>query len=495
MNDSFLSDFSDNLTPADAAWASLVGDPVQPAATIRYSSRGRLLVLGKPDALDAVLNRLPPNLEVTVAIAVPCPPDLSGKLSGKAMRCFDSLSGMDVVGWLGDFRLTASRYAETEGDTPGIAFCESGFDLVLDLLDPPIARRQNPPIGYFAAGLSNPETLEEALTQLPRWVGEFDKPNYLHFEPGICDYRTGGSETCRLCFDVCGTWAITKDEAQITISPYLCQGCGDCATVCPTGSITYNFPSPQRMLIRIERMLQVYFQHGGKVPVLLLHDATKGRAWLDDHRDFLPINVLPFEIEALGAAGAEIWLMAMAFGAVQVLLLDTGAMNEKTRTLLDAQIEWGRAVLAGLGFGQEALRMVGADEMREAPIPFHPFRPIEPLEDWAESVGKRSLIRDAVEHLRQQASSPPFAVLAAGAPFGAVRVDPEACTLCMQCIPACPENALIGDRDGKRLAFVEASCIQCGGCVRVCPEEAVTLQPRFTYDKAAITAPRPLVQK
>jgi ferredoxin len=495
MNDSFLIDLVDSLTPVEAAEASLADDPVKPAATVRYSSRGRLLVLGNHDAVDAVVDNLPTSLEVSVALAGPSRPDLSAKLSGEGVRLLNSLSGMDIFGWLGSFRLTATQNTDLEDLAPGAAFCESGFDLVLDLLEPPIARRPNPPIGYFAAALSNPEKLEEALAQLPHWVGEFDKPNYYHFDPGLCDYRSGGVETCRRCFDVCGTWAITKDETRITVNPYLCQGCGDCATVCPTGAISFNFPSPQRMLVRIERMLDAYFEHGGKVPVLLLHDGTKGRAWLGVHRDLLQVNVLPFEIEALGAVGAETWLMALAFGAAEVLLLDTGGMNEKTRTLLRTQMEWCRAILAGLGFAQQVLRMVSADEMRKASVPVHPFQPVEPLAIWPEHAGKRTLLREAIQHLRRQTSSPPLALLPAGAPFGAVQIDPDACTLCMKCVPVCPETALIGDPARKRLAFVEASCIQCGGCVRICPEEAVTLQPRYTYDLDAIAAVRSLVQK
>ena len=137
MNDPFLTDVADSLTPAEAAAASLAADLVKPAATIRYSSRGRLLLLGNHDAVDAVLSSLPTNLEASVALTGPCPPELSAKLKSQGMRLLGSLSGMDVFGWLGSFRLTAAEHTDVAGLTPGAAFCESGFDLVLDLLDPP----------------------------------------------------------------------------------------------------------------------------------------------------------------------------------------------------------------------------------------------------------------------------------------------------------------------------------------------------------------------
>lgn len=488
MDDLLSSDISDHMTPLEAAMESLAGDPVRPAATIRYISRGRLLVIGEQEPVEALIAKLPTNMDISVALADLCRPALREKISRRGMRLLDSLSEIDVSGWMGNFRLTATT------NRGGPAFCESGFDLILDLLEPPIARRTNPPIGYFAASAS-PEKLEEALTQLPQLVGEFDKPNYLRLEPEKCDYQREGVETCRRCFDVCGTWAITKDETRISFNPYLCQGCGDCATACPTGSITFNFPSPQRSLIRIQRMIEAYFDKGGKVPVLLLHDASNGRDWLEAHRSLLPINILPFEIEGLGAAGAEIWLMALAFGAVEVLILDTASISTKTRELLGSETRWVRSILTGLGFGPEVLRMVGIEQIQSTAVRVRPHQPIEPLADWSEDGDKRKWLKEALEHLRKQTSSPPVVLLPSGAPFGAVQVDPATCTLCMKCVTVCPEFTLHGDLARTQLAFSEESCIQCGGCVRICPENAVTLQPRYTFSKDARTRAQTLVER
>jgi ferredoxin len=64
-------------------------------------------------------------------------------------------------------------------------------------------------------------------------------------------------------------------------------------------------------------------------------------------------------------------------------------------------------------------------------------------------------------------------------PFGAVVVDRAACTLCLACVGACPEGALLDNADSPRLSFIEKNCVQCGLCESTCPENAITLVPRL----------------
>jgi ferredoxin len=67
--------------------------------------------------------------------------------------------------------------------------------------------------------------------------------------------------------------------------------------------------------------------------------------------------------------------------------------------------------------------------------------------------------------------------LAAG-PFGQVRVGRRP-ALCMACVGACPESALVDGRDRPMLKFIERNCVQCGLCEATCPEDAITLVPRL----------------
>ena len=77
--------------------------------------------------------------------------------------------------------------------------------------------------------------------------------------------------------------------------------------------------------------------------------------------------------------------------------------------------------------------------------------------------------------------------LPAGAPYGAVVVDTEKCTLCLSCVSLCPSGALLDNEDKPQLRFQEDACLQCGICKTVCPETAITLEPRLNLSDAALS--------
>ncbi|WP_229425102.1 4Fe-4S dicluster domain-containing protein [Massilia sp. Se16.2.3] len=74
--------------------------------------------------------------------------------------------------------------------------------------------------------------------------------------------------------------------------------------------------------------------------------------------------------------------------------------------------------------------------------------------------------------------------LPAGAPFGAIAVNTQSCSLCMACVGVCPSSAVMDTPDLPRLRFVEQNCVQCGLCANTCPENAITLVPRMVFGAA-----------
>lgn len=78
--------------------------------------------------------------------------------------------------------------------------------------------------------------------------------------------------------------------------------------------------------------------------------------------------------------------------------------------------------------------------------------------------------------------------LPAGAPFGAVAMDTQGCTLCLACVSACPTGALSDDPERPLLRFAEDICVQCGLCKATCPEKVINLVPRIDFRAATATA-------
>lgn len=52
--------------------------------------------------------------------------------------------------------------------------------------------------------------------------------------------------------------------------------------------------------------------------------------------------------------------------------------------------------------------------------------------------------------------------------------------MCLACVGACPEGALLDTVETPQLRFIEAKCVQCGICAATCPEHAITLAPRLS---------------
>ena len=74
-----------------------------------------------------------------------------------------------------------------------------------------------------------------------------------------------------------------------------------------------------------------------------------------------------------------------------------------------------------------------------------------------------------------------------------VRVDAAKCTLCLSCVGACPEGALIDNPERPQLRFIERNCVQCGLCETTCPEDAITLAPRLLLADAGKARRQPRV--
>ncbi|MGZ8259943.1 MAG: 4Fe-4S dicluster domain-containing protein [Caldimonas sp.] len=441
------------------------------------------------------------------------------------------------------------RAADEQGDR---------FDLVLDLQKVPQIGLHQLPQGYRHAG--DDVELVDAVLGLRSLVGEFEKAKFFDYRQKLCAHSRNGQIGCTACIDVCSAAAIRSDAGGarsgdsgsagapsrgaavrhtgtggIFIEPHLCVGCGACTTVCPSGALTYAAPRPQELGARLRTLLATSARAGGRDAAILVHSRGAGAAVVealgravrtDPSVHGVPARVLPLEVWHTASVGIDLWLAAISYGAAQVWVLVTHEEAPAYREAIDAQMRVAQAILSGLGFAGEHLRIVGGGEVAglvsgpafagppsadavatrsgpalarlDAALQRPPAATVRRAAGFAVQPDKRTTLDFALDHLLGEASvavdevSLP-ALARQPTPFGTVVVDRAACTLCLACVGACPEGALLDNPDAPRLSFIERNCVQCGLCASTCPEDAITLVPRLLLADAGKARRQPRV--
>jgi ferredoxin len=470
-------------TPKIVALAALASAASpEPVPSVSYRSEGNLLIVAgdEPDRATACARALAPTLHVT----------LLGARIEPADGPFASWRGRvhALTGYLGEFTALVEGLATAQGTR--VEAAPARFDLVLDFSREPLFLMRQPPQGYFR-GPSGEAPLDAVLAELRDAVGEFEKPRFFAYRENLCAHGRSGITGCTACIDVCSTRAIESTGDSVRVDPHLCMGCGACATVCPSGAMSYQFPRVPERGDQLKRVLRAFRDAGGRDACILFYDGGEGRALVEaaETAGVLPANVLPLETYHVASTGLDLMLPALAFGAAHVAVLAGPEADPEYVGALRFQAQIGTVLLDALGYEGPRLHVFqaadGSAVGREL-LGLASVAPVANAATFAVSADKRTAIEFAVEHLAAEAPRKvEVAALPQGAPFGAIAVDRAKCTMCMACVGACPESALMDGVDRPLLKFVERNCVQCGLCAATCPEDAIRLEPRLLLGAAA----------
>jgi len=516
-----------NATPKIAALLALAELPeAEPVASVSYKSGGALLIVGPTEAAIPWAEKLAEQLDVNVLVTSQRGGELPAERrypvwSGKVKSVKGHLGAFEVA-WEQDnpidlevcTRCNACIHLCPEnaidfsyqidpekckahrecvkacGDIRAINFDRTErerserFDMVLDLSARPLIRTAQPPQGYLAPG-ADPAEQALAVSEIAQMVGEFEKPRFFAYNEKICAHSRSAKTGCNQCIDVCSTGAIVPDGDHVKVDPHLCMGCGGCATVCPSGAMTYAYPRMPDLGARLKRLLTVYAEAGGRDACLLFH-GPEGRsliAKLARRGRGLPARVIPLEIHHPASVGIDALLAALAYGASQVAVLASPREATEYGEAIGKQMGFAESVVNGLGYGGAHFRLLAMEDLAGLEKELWALAPAATVAKAAAynlSPEKRATLDFAIDHLAKQAPKPQDVIkLGAGAPYGQVVVDKKTCTLCMACVGACPESALVDGRDRPMLKFIERNCVQCGLCEATCPEDAIALVPRL----------------
>ena len=297
-------------------------------------------------------------------------------------------------------------------------------------------------------------SIEEIINQLNSNIQAYSYKKFLNYDQNICQYHERREEICSRCEMVCPTVAITKDDKtkRLIFSHSDCIGCGDCVSICPSGSLDYS-PLSKEAIYEISNFYK-------DSHILIIPQKMD----IDNINIELKENILPLYIEGEKFLN-EATLLTLLQGSSSQIIFYCDDINEASKDSIRILND-----IYQLKYSKNAVLV--AKDLQELKIA---LQEVSFVEDSYYNFNQNGLKKREIfsYRLNKLVGEDNLGVVKTGdfVHYGKVEVNEANCTLCLSCVGACNVDALIANESDFTLRINPSLCTACGYCEISCPEK------------------------
>jgi ferredoxin len=288
--------------------------------------------------------------------------------------------------------------------------------------------------------------------------GEFVVEEIIGHDNNICQYNPKLDYGCKRCLESCDYNAIEIKNNQLIIDPLLCESCGKCVSVCPTGAMQYLPLTDKDFLNRFSKQ-----DLTNKVVVLGSNEYFKKFNIRNRKNTSLDVIQMPLEPKFCNLFH---YLYLFSRGVKKVIVVNEQTKNNNQILFANKLIEY----LFNLNdFIIPVLPHLSCEKL--------PVNPLIEMYSNTTFSGRRKVLSSILKFLYKNSDKRNILIDEEYLNiFGEVDVDERTCSVCLACVTHCKIGALSANSLNYSLNHNPSLCIQCGICQKVCPEKSVSMR-------------------
>lgn len=280
----------------------------------------------------------------------------------------------------------------------------------------------------------------------------------------LCQYSGRLGNGCRRCVDSCPHDAVNASGAGISVDHLLCEDCGRCISVCPTGAMQNGYFLDEEL----GKYVNALPTEAG-MELILGEEQTLRDFWWQS-RKTRETGKFYLEYSSQQALSFTHLLLFFSAGFSKIILLTAHRPQEESS--LYREVAKVNRVAQEL-FSVDVVEWSSVEELNNRAVSTVPH-PLKKLLQVPAGKSRRTVFATMMLHLITEADKPLLA-RDCGIEFAAISCDESSCTQCLACLNECKTGALLADKENLTLSYIAGQCVGCGVCVSTCPEKALTM--------------------